>query len=286
MKMDSHTITRTYTSDPLLSRPGDFFHELGTDFLNSRELAWRLFLRGLSAKYRQTLLGYFWAVLPPVATTLVFLLLREGGVVNTGDTGMPYVAFLLISTSLWTLFSDAVGAPLRMMTASKAMLIKINFPREAVVFASMGEVIFNFLLRMVLVVGIMAWYQILPPVTVLLFPLGVASLLLMGIALGVLLLPLGMLYQDIVKMLPMLMNIWMLLTPVVYVGSNSGVRGELMRWNPVSPVLTTTRDWLVTGATPYLHNFATIMGVTFVLLLAGWLLFRLAMPHVISRLGG
>ena len=60
-----------------------------SDLLASRELAWRLFVRDTSAKYRQTFLGYAWALLPAVATTLVWTLLNSSKILQVGETDIP-----------------------------------------------------------------------------------------------------------------------------------------------------------------------------------------------------
>ncbi|MEM1058181.1 MAG: ABC transporter permease [Verrucomicrobiota bacterium] len=277
---------RVYTPEPYLRHPGELVVEMWRDILSSRELAWRLTVRNISALYRQTYFGYLWAFLPPIATTVAFLFLKQGGVVSAGDIAVPYAAYLLISTSLWQLFADAVVTPLRVVTASKAMLIKINFQREALIIASIAETLFNFFVRLSLVLFAMLWYGVLPAATVWLVPLGLLALLAAGTVVGLLLTPLGLLYQDIQKGLPMVLNFWMLLTPVVYAAGGDGIRDALMKWNPISPLLATTRDWLLTGQSTFLLEFCLVGGAAFALLILGWVLYRVAMPHVIARLGG
>ncbi len=284
--MSQPTTTKVYTAEPQLNHATALFAAMWRDLLSSRELAWRLLVRNISAMYRQTIFGYVWAFLPPLATSATFLFLKAGGVMDPGELAIPYPAYLLISTSLWALFADSVAAPLRLVATSRMMLIKINFPREALILASIGEVLFNFCIRFTIIFGAMLWFQIVPPSTVFLVPLGLLSLLLLGIMVGVLLTPIGLLFQDVSKVMPMLLNFWMLLTPVVYIGSNEGIRGELMRWNPVSPVLTVTRDWLTTGHTELLTPFLVISALALLLLFFGWLIYRIAMPHIIARLGG
>lgn len=277
-----------YTPASAFSDPGRLLGQMTHDLRTSRELAWRLAVRNISAMYRQTYFGYLWAFLPPLATTAAFLILRSGGVVNATVSFEPYAAFLLISTSIWQLFADAVSTPLRVMTASKAMLIKINFPREAIILASVAEVLFNFLVRLVIIVGTMLWFGIVPLWTLLLVPLGLLALLAAGTMVGLLLTPIGLLYQDISKALPLLLNFWMLLTPVVYdyQPNAEGLRGWLNYLNPIAPLLNTTREWLIIGQASQLGTFWAITTVTFLLLAFGWVLYRVAMPHVIARLGG
>ena len=74
---------------------------------DSRELAWRLFVRNISAMYRQSILGYVWAFLPPLATSFTFIFLNGSGIFQMGETSIPYPAYVLIGTTLWQTFVDA-----------------------------------------------------------------------------------------------------------------------------------------------------------------------------------
>ncbi|NNC87300.1 MAG: ABC transporter permease [Akkermansiaceae bacterium] len=275
-----------YGPDPLLRRPGALLREMATDLLRSRELAWRLFVRDVSARYRQSILGYVWAFLPPIAATATFVFLRSTGVFSMGETAIPYAAFALIGMVLWQTFVDAMQYPLRSLTAAKPMLTKINFPREAILLAALGEVLFNFIIRLVLLVAVFLWFQISPPATAWLFPFGVVAIIALGYMIGILLAPLGMLYQDVGQGLTLLTTFWLFVTPVLYPAPQAGLATVLNHWNPVSPLVTTSRDWLTTGPSEHLGGFLGVFGVTVVLLLAGWTLYRLALPHLIARMGG
>lgn len=283
---DQNLPETVYTPEPVLRRPGVLFGQMWRDLLASRELAWRLFIRNISAAYRQTLLGYLWAFLPPLVTSASFLLLQKGGVFDPGETRVPTAAFLLIGTSLWQLFVDSVNAPLRVARSSRAMLIKLSFPRESLLLAGVMETVFGFLIRSLIIAGTMIAFQIAPPITILLVPLGLLLLLMMGTVIGVLLTPVGLLYEDVSKALPMLMGFWMLLTPVVYAPAEHGLRGALLKFNPAAPVLSATRDWLVIGETTHTLSLVIIAAATLFISGFGWMMFRLAMPHIIARMGG
>jgi lipopolysaccharide transport system permease protein len=276
--------TEEFTADSRLRHPRRLLHQMRTDLWAARELAWRLLVRNLSAAYRRTFLGYAWAFLPPLFTTATFVFLRGQGVVNFGETGLPYVVFVLVGTLLWQTFFEAVNAPLKMANQSRVMLAKIHFPREALILAGLGEVGFNFLVRLLILVPCFAWYGIVPGPGLLLAPLAVAALIAFGTVVGVLLLPPGVLYEDIEKGLPLLGGIWMFLSPVVYPPAFEGAARWLFFANPVSPLLEQTRLWLTGGGSPHLALCLLWSAVTLALGLAGWVLYRVAIPHLIARL--
>ena len=274
-----------YSPESQLRHPGRLLREMFRDLIASRELAWRLFVRDLSARYRQTLLGYIWAFLPPLATTLTFVFLNKSGVFNVGQIVLPYAAYVMIGTLLWQVFVDAMQAPLRVVASTKAMLVKINFPREAIILAALGEVLLNFTIRLVLLIAVYVRFKIQPPLTVFLLPVGVLSLLSLGSVIGILLTPLGLLYQDVGQGLALSSGLWMLLTPVVYPPPSVGPIAKLVKYNPVSPLLIATRDWITSGSTLYMPDFIIIFAGSLLLMFVGWVLYRLAMPHLIARIG-
>ena len=235
--------------------------------------------------YRQSILGYVWAFLPPVATTLVWVFLNSSKIVDTADTATPYPVYVMIGTLLWQIFVDAINSPLKLVTSSKAMLIKINFPREALIIAGIYEIGFNFLIRLVLFAGILGLYKVALPVSVILAPIGIIAIILLGLVIGVGLTPVGMLYQDIGRGLMIITSFWFYLTPIVYPTPASFPANLVARYNPVSPLIITTREWITSGYVEDLNAFITVTSVSLLLLFFAWLLFRIAMPHIIARLG-
>jgi lipopolysaccharide transport system permease protein len=254
------------------------------DLLASRELAWRLLVRNISAQYRQSLLGYAWAILPPVFTTAVWVFLNSQRILNVGETDIPYPAYVMVGTLLWQGFVDALNSPLKLVTQSKSMLAKINFPREALILAGLGEVLFQFVIRLALLLVVFIWFRIPVPSTVFLAPLGILALMALGLMIGILLTPLGILYSDIQRGLSIILQLWFYLTPVVYTPPSEGLGALLAQFNPVSPLLLTTRELLTSGTVSQPYKSLVITGATFVLTLVGWVLYRLAMPHLIERM--
>jgi lipopolysaccharide transport system permease protein len=274
-----------YTPESPLKNPARLLREMFHDLLASRELAWRLFVRDTSAQYRQSILGYVWAFIPPLVASLPFVFLNSQGVVAIKGTSIPYPAFAMIGTIIWQVFVDALTAPLKTVTAAKSMLVRINFPREAILLAGLGQVIFNFLIRLVLLAGVFAWFRIMPPTTAFLFPLGILSLMMIGFMIGILLTPLGLLYNDIQQMIPIMTMFLMFLTPVIYPQPKTGLAGVITKWNPLTPLITTTRDWITLGTTSHLFSFLLVGISTLFLLFIGWVIYRLALPHIIARIG-
>jgi len=283
---NSHQANETvYTAASRLRDPVRLVRSMFRDLIASRELAWRLFIRNISARYRQTLLGYLWAILPPIVATAVFIFLRRSGFFKVEETSVPYIAFVFTGMVLWQTFVDAVFSPLRMINQSKSMLVKINFPHEALLLAGVAEVIFNALIRCVLLAFVLIWQDVSVPISVLLSPIGLSVLILVGLGFGVFLAPFAVLYHDVEQALAVVLTLWMFVTPVLYPAPNAWPGSLTMTLNPVSPVLDTTRAWILTGFPNHINSFIVVAMATIVLLFVGWVLYRLALPILIERMG-
>jgi lipopolysaccharide transport system permease protein len=275
-----------YTPESPIKHPKKFLGEIFRDVQVARELAWRLFLRDLSAQYRQTYLGFIWAFLPPLVASGTFIFLQTQGIVQITGIGIPYAAFAMIGTLLWQTFVEAIQSPLGAVQGAKSMLAKINFPREAILMASLYMVVFNLAIRLLLLTVVLAIWHIKPDSGLFLFPAAMFALLSCGFAMGLILLPLGTLYGDVGRGIGIVAGFWMLLTPVVYPARTTGLAGWLATWNPVAPVITTAREALAGGTFSHLPAFYGVTLAALLLCCLGLLAFRLVMPILIERMGG
>jgi lipopolysaccharide transport system permease protein len=273
-----------YRPDSRMQHPARLMREMVRDLLASRDLAWQLMIRNISAKYRQSLLGVFWAFIPPVVMSLSFTLAQGSGVFNVGKINMPYPAYVMISMALWQTFVESLNGPIQAMTAAKPMLSRVNFPREALVLAKLGEVFFNFGIKLILIVGVFLWFKIPITVSIVLAPVALIHLILLGTFLGVMLSPLGMLYQDLSMSLTMITGFWLFITPVVYPVPTTGVFGAIVKLNPVTPLLVTTRELATTGVLSESTGFWISSAIAIIGMLGAWLFYRLAMPFVVERI--
>lgn len=257
---------------------------MGGDLLASRELAWRLLVRDIKAQYRQSILGLVWAFVPPILTAAGLLAAKNVGAINVGATAIPYPAYVIFSMSLWQTFVEALSGPLAAVGAAKPMLARINFPREAIILAKIGEIFFNLAIKLILVIATFLWFQVPITPSILLTPVPVIHLVLLGTALGLLLAPLGALYGDIARLIPLIVTPWLLLTPVIYPVPTQGWLKVVVNLNPVTPLLVTARELATTGTLTDATSFWVVSGVAWGLILFAWLCYRLTMPMIVERI--
>lgn len=279
-----HLKETVYTPEPSLASPQKMLRDMFTDLWAGRELAWRLAVRDISAQYRQAFLGLLWAFILPLANTLTWIFLSRAGIVSVRETALPYPVYVFTGSMLWAVLMDAVNAPLQQTIAAKAMLAKLNFPREALVVSGIYQTLFNAGIKIILLLAVLPFLGVVPGWHLLLFPMGLMSLVLVGTAIGLLLTPVGVLYSDIGKGLPLLMQFLMYLTPVVFPMPKAGIAATIYVINPLTPIILTARDWLTGLPSEALPGFFLVNILALILLAAVWVVFRLAMPILIERM--
>jgi lipopolysaccharide transport system permease protein len=273
-----------YTPESPLAHPRRLWRDMRLDLWTGRELAWRLAVRDISAHYRQSALGIIWALITPLATTAVWLFLSASQLVRVAPTEIPYPVFVFSGTLLWSILIDALNAPLTQINVNKSLLSKINFPREALILSGVYQTLFNALIKVVILLAVLPLMRVQPGWNALFIPLGVLGLVLMGTSLGLLLTPIGTLYSDIGKGIPLVTQFLMYMSPVVFPLATAGWTANLMRLNPLTPLILNARVVFTGQPFVFLSDWFLSISVAIVLLIIAWTIYRLAMPILIERM--
>lgn len=172
-----------------------------------RELLYFLTWRDIKVKYKQTFLGFAWAILVPFMQMVVFATL--GGLAGIETNGLPKMVFYFANMTMWNYFATALNMSAGSLVSSSNMLTKIYFPRLIVPTGPCLASIVDFLIAFAMLVIIMLFFYIVPPVSIVLVPL--LLLMAFGTALGVGLIfaALNVKYRDIRYVMPPLIQIWM-----------------------------------------------------------------------------
>lgn len=279
-----------YTPESPLQNPLKLIREIFSDIWRTRELAWMLFLRDLKAAYRQTYLGYLWILLPAIATTAVWYYMTNQKLITVSETPIPYPAFVMLGQIVWGTFTAAFQAPQMGFAAGSPVFMKLKVPPEAFIANACAKIVFDLLVKTLLIVTIFAifWSELTVSWTIALVPLGFLITMLFGVSLGLLMVPIGSLYKDVEKVVTMALPFLMYTTPVIFpLAKGDGLAATLMQWNPVSPLIEVTRSWLTQGtADPtLLLGFFILIPASLLIALIGLVVLRVAMPHLVVRMG-
>ena len=273
-----------YTAGSALKSPLAVIRQLAMDSVRSRHVIWEMFKRDLTSQYRQSLLGVLFSLLPPLATTAWAILFRSAHLINVGRSSVPYPFFVLCGMMVWATFLEALDAPISGVLSEQSLLSKASIPPEAVTFARLGQVFFNFCVKALVVAVTALFYRIHVPWTATLVPFGVALIVALGAGVGLILAPLNFLYRDISRALPVITTFWFFLTPVIFVSPGQGIASVIMeKINPVTQILLATRGLIFPGSGGTREGLIAASVFALTLFFAALIFHRVAMPVVLDR---
>jgi len=251
---------------------------------NGRELIWRLFLRDFSSRYRQSLFGFLWALVNPLATMGIFLFLNRSGIFSVGEISVPYPVFALSGLSLYGIFSTGLSAGAASIVNGGPMIVKVNMPKIALVFAAAGQALVEFIIRLFLLIILFLIYGIIPGWGAVFFPLAVIPVLLLTLALALPFSILAGVFRDIIHFLPAFTTLFLFLLPVLYPPPEAGLMALMNRYNPLSHLITGARDILISGvfSNPQAFLWSSLFALLFFLF--SWRLFFLSESKIAERI--
>jgi lipopolysaccharide transport system permease protein len=274
--------TRTLSSP--FKNPKIFWLSLYHEIISSSPIAWRILISKLQSRYRQSILGWAWAFLPSLITMLVFIFLQSQNILKIDDTGIPYPVYVLTGIVLWQGFIEALHSPLNMLWSSQSIMAKTRFPREALIMAGFGEVLFIFIIRSIMLLLVLAGFKVSLSLGAIFSILWILALLTQGLAFGLLLAPISLMYQDFRHTVDAFIPFWFLLTPIVYSQvPGNGLPALISRLNPTTPLLVAARDSITLGTNTHITSSTTVALASFLFLIMAMALFRVAMPRVIEH---
>lgn len=239
-----------------------------------RELAGFLVWRDLKVRFRQTMFGVLWAILQPLILTAVFTIFlnRVAGVYSSD---LPYAVFALAGVIPWTLFSRALMTSSGSLVENQHLIQKVYFPRLLLPVAAASSYVIDFAASLVVLVVVLAAYSIAPTWAILLSPLFAAWALVVALAFGTWLSAVNVRYRDVQYLMPFVIQLWLLATPIAYPASRVPSQWQvLIGLNPVAGVVEGFR-WSVTGTfQPRAATLALSALTTLVVLVIGVVYFR------------
>lgn len=182
----------------------------------SRELFYFFTWRDIKIKYKQTALGFLWAVLQPLFMMIIFTFFF-GRALNIPSQNLPYPVYVFSGLLVWNMFSSGLTGASNSMVNNALIIKKIYFPRLIIPVSSILVALFDFAMAFMLFAGILMYYQ--QPLHwsfILLWPLSLLVTIIGTLGLGALLAALNVKYRDFRYVIPFLVQVLFFITPVIY----------------------------------------------------------------------
>jgi lipopolysaccharide transport system permease protein len=215
-----------------------------------RELAYFFAWRDVKVRYKQAALGAAWAVLQPLAAMVVFTIVF-GRLANVPSDGIPYPLFAYVGLVLWTYFSGVISHGSQSLTSNTNLVTKVYFPRVALPASSALSGLFDLFVSLGFVIVLMAYYKVVPGWPLLLAPVFIVGMVLFTMGASLLLAAFMVWYRDIKYTIPLMVQLWLFVTPVAYPASFVPEKYRtLLFLNPLSGLVEGFRACILTNKWP------------------------------------
>jgi len=254
----------------------EIFAEIKAIFVH-RELLYQLTSREIKARYKQSILGYFWVILNPLFQMLVMsfafsIIMR---IPTKSASSIPYSVFLFVALLPWNLFSTSISSASASLVNNASLITKIYFPRTILVIATILAKIVDFFYALIILVIYMIYYQI-PINTNILWVIPIffiQQIFTLGLALVVA--SANLLYRDIQYLITLLLLLWMYLTPIIYPADLVPLRYKLIfQLNPLAVIVNAYRQTVLGGGSPNYQSLAIGLVVSLITLNIGYKYFK------------
>lgn len=210
-----------------------------------RELLYFLTKRDIKVRYKQTVLGGLWAIIQPVFTMSVFTIFF-GRLAKVPSDGVPYPIFVYAGLLPWTYFANALSASGNSLVGSANLITKVYFPRIIIPASASLAGLLDFFIAMLVMGVLMIYYQFLPGIGLLLFPVLAALTFLCAVGVGFWFSALNVQYRDIRYAIPFIIQLWMFVSPVIYPVSMVQDKYQwMLALNPMGGVINAFRASLI-----------------------------------------
>ncbi len=238
------------------------------------ELMYQMTRRDLLLRYKQTVLGFGWAIFMPLLNTAVFsvVFMRVAPV----TTSVPYPLFAYCGLLFWNFSAGSFRFAVNCLTTNGALVSKVYFPREILPVSAVLVSVVDLLVGSIVLVAMLIYYGIAPTPALIALPLVLVVQTLFTVAVALILAMGNLFYRDVKYIFEILVTVWMFATAVVY--PLDGVQGRarmLLELNPMTPIIDAYRAVILHGQWPG-QSFAIAAGMTVVFAAVAIVLFHRA----------
>jgi len=243
--------------------------------LQYRDLIWTLSVHRIKVRYKQSVLGIFWAILQPISMMLIFTFIFSL-IAKMPSEGAPYAIFAYTALLPWNYFSSGVSNATTSLVSHAQFVTKVYFPREILPITYIIAALFDFGVASTLLAGLMIYYHV--PLTInALYAIPIILVLTcFALAMSFFLSATQVRFRDIGVAVPLLLQVWLFATPVIYPLSAVPARWQpLYLLNPMVGIIESFRQGILRGAAPETRYLALSAAISVILLVASYLYFKL-----------
>lgn len=256
------------------------------NIINSKELIIQLFRRDFLMAYKKSFLGFSWVLISPIIGIVSWVFMNSAGILQPGDVGIPYPAFVLLSSTVWGLFMGFYSSASGTLGAGGSFIMQVKYPHEVLLVKQTAQHLANFTITFAVNIVVLLIFNVVPDWKIILLPILMIPLFFLGAGLGLIVSVVSVVASDLTNFFNIILGFVFYATPVVYVATT--VQNELLKrvieYNPLTYLVGTIRDIIIYGRTDYLDRYLILSLFSFIFFMLAWRLFYISEDKVIEKM--
>jgi lipopolysaccharide transport system permease protein len=247
--------------------------EMIAEQIEYKELLYQITLRDLKLRYKQTVMGFGWAVFMPLLNTALFSVIFTR--VAPIETAVPYPVWVYCGFAVWNFFAGGVRFATNSLSGNMHLVTKVYFPREVLPASAVLVSAVDFLVSTSVLAALMIWYHVVPGAALLLVPFLILLQIIFATAVSLVLSMANVFFRDVKYLVEALITLWMFATAVIYpVDRIGGHLGTVMMLNPMTPLVEGFRSAILYNRMPNALGMAYVTVISVLFLAVAWLIFH------------
>ncbi len=222
-----------------------------------KELIFQLFRRDFLMMYKKSFFGLGWHIAAPLIAIVSWLFLNATGVLDPGELGVPYPAYVLVGVTLWRFFMSLFLAAVDTLKVGASIITQVNFPHEILLFKQILEQFMIFMISITITFAAILVLGVTPQWGALLLPIMMIPLICFACAFGITFSVVAGATNDIRKLFELILNLLMFVTPIVYsLDKIQGTLKTIIIWNPMTYLIGEIRNVVLFGSIAFPEVYA------------------------------
>jgi lipopolysaccharide transport system permease protein len=244
------------------------------ELIEYRDLLYTLSVHRLKVRYKQSVLGPAWALLQPLLLMIMFTIVFSR-IVSVPSDGIPYALFAYSALLPWTFFSTSLSSSTNSLVSHVNLVTKVYFPREILPLTYVIAGLVDFVLASLVLGALLVYYHVGMTVYAFIAIPTIVVLTVFTVAVSLVLSAIQVRYRDIGVAMPLLLQLWMFVTPIVYpLSVVPGRWRAIYELNPMVGIIESFRRVIIQGVPPDLHALGVSALVSLMLLPIALLYFK------------
>lgn len=255
------------------------------NIISFREMIYVLFKRDFFASYKKSFLGITWLFISPIIGVLSWVFINATGILNPGEVGIPYPAYVILSTTIWGLFMGFYTAASGTISAGSGIINQVYYPHEILLVKQVAQHIATSIIAFSMNIIVLLMFGVIPSWKIIFLPIFVIPLLFLGAGIGLVVSVFTVVAPEIQRAIDLAMGMLIWITPVIYSSrfENKFIQAVIY-WNPLTYLVGGTRDLIIYGTMNNASEYLWSTLLAFIIFLISWRIFFITEDKVIEKL--